>query len=103
MEEIIQHQAHHDTLTDLPNRQLFMDFLDRELAQARRNETRLALLFLDLNGFKQVNDTMGHSCGDRLLQEVAHRLRACIRESDTVARLGGDEFTVLMPDLSHTR
>ena len=102
MEEIIQHQAHHDTLTDLPNRQLFMDFLDRELAQARRNESRLALLFLDLNGFKQINDTMGHSCGDRLLQEVAHRLKACIRESDTVARLGGDEFTVLMPDLSHT-
>ena len=101
MEAIIQHQAHHDTLTDLPNRQLFMDFLDRELAQARRNETRLALLFLDLNGFKQINDTMGHSCGDRLLQEVAHRLRACIRESDPVARLGGDEFTVLMPDLSH--
>jgi diguanylate cyclase (GGDEF)-like protein/PAS domain S-box-containing protein len=102
LEEVIQHQAHHDTLTDLPNRQLFMDFLDRELAQARRNDTRLALLFLDLNGFKQINDTMGHSCGDRLLQEVARRLRACIRESDTVARLGGDEFTVLMPDLSHT-
>ncbi len=102
MEKIIQHQAHHDTLTDLPNRQLFMDFLERELAQARRNDTRLALLFLDLNGFKQINDTLGHSSGDLLLQEVAHRLRACIRESDTVARLGGDEFTVLMPDLSHS-
>ena len=102
MEAIIQHQAHHDTLTDLPNRQLFMDFLDRELAQARRNETRLALLFLDLNGFKQINDTMGHNCGDRLLQEVAHRLRGCIRESDIVARLGGDEFTVLVPDVSHS-
>jgi len=102
MEAIIRHQAHHDTLTDLPNRQLFMDFLDRELAQARRSDTRLALLFLDLNGFKQINDTMGHDCGDRLLQEVAHRLRACIRESDIVARLGGDEFTVLMPDLSHS-
>ncbi|MDZ4184581.1 MAG: diguanylate cyclase [Desulfuromonadales bacterium] len=102
MEEIIQHQAHHDTLTDLPNRQLFMDFLERELAQARRNDARLALLFLDLNGFKKINDTMGHDCGDRLLQEVARRLRACIRESDIVARLGGDEFTVLMPDLSHS-
>lgn len=102
MEKIIQHQAYHDTLTDLPNRQLFMDFMDRELAQARRNETRLALLFLDLNGFKQINDTMGHSCGDLLLQEVAHRLRACIRESDIVARIGGDEFTVLMPDLTHS-
>jgi len=102
MEEIIKHQAHHDTLTDLPNRQLFMDFLSLELAQARRNDKKLALLFLDLNGFKQVNDTLGHSCGDRLLQEVAQRLRACIRESDTVARLGGDEFTVLMPDLGQT-
>ncbi|MBE0504375.1 MAG: EAL domain-containing protein [Desulfuromonadales bacterium] len=102
MEAIIRHQAHHDTLTDLPNRQLFMDFLERELAQARRHDTRLALLFLDLNGFKQINDTMGHDCGDRLLKEVAHRLRACIRESDIVARLGGDEFTVLMPDLSHS-
>lgn len=100
MEAIIQHQAHHDPLTDLPNRQLFMDFLNREIAQARRNETRLALLFLDLNGFKKVNDTMGHSCGDLLLQEVSHRLRGCIRESDIVARLGGDEFTVLMPVLS---
>lgn len=99
MEEIIKHQAHHDPLTNLPNRQLFMDFLTQELAQARRNVKKFALLFLDLNGFKQINDTLGHSCGDRLLQEVAHRLRACIRESDTVARLGGDEFTVLMPDL----
>jgi diguanylate cyclase (GGDEF)-like protein/PAS domain S-box-containing protein len=102
MEEIIKHQAQHDTLTDLPNRQLFMDFLSLELAQARRNEKKLALLFLDLNGFKQVNDKLGHSSGDRLLQEVALRLRASIRASDTVARLGGDEFTVLMPDLSQT-
>ncbi len=102
MEEIIKHQAHHDSLTDLPNRQLFMDFLSLEMAQARRNEKKLALLFLDLNGFKQVNDTLGHNCGDRLLQEVAQRLRASIRVSDTVARLGGDEFTVLMPDLIQT-
>lgn len=102
MEEIIKHQAHHDTLTDLPNRQLFMDFLSQELSQARRNGKKLALLFLDLNGFKHINDTLGHSSGDRLLQEVANRLRACIRESDIVARLGGDEFTVLMPDLGQT-
>lgn len=102
MEEIIKHQAHHDTLTDLPNRHLFMDFISLELAQARRNGTKLALLFLDLDGFKLINDTLGHSCGDRLLQEVAQRLRACIRESDTVARLGGDEFIVMMPDLSQT-
>lgn len=102
LEEIIKHQAHHDTLTDLPNRHLFMDFLVMKLVQARREGTKLALMFLDLNGFKQINDTLGHSCGDRLLQEVARRLRACIRESDTVARLGGDEFTVLMPDLAQT-
>jgi diguanylate cyclase (GGDEF)-like protein/PAS domain S-box-containing protein len=102
MEEIIKHQANHDTLTDLPNRQLFMNFLSKELALARRNETLLALLFLDLNGFKRINDTLGHCCGDRLLQEVAQRLRANVRESDIVARLGGDEFTVLMPDLAHT-
>ncbi len=101
MEETIKHQAHHDTLTNLPNRQLFMDLLSLELAQARRNGKKLALLFLDLNGFKQINDTLGHSCGDRLLQEVSRRLTNSIRESDTVARLGGDEFTVLMPDLGH--
>jgi diguanylate cyclase (GGDEF)-like protein/PAS domain S-box-containing protein len=102
MEEIIKHQAYHDTLTDLPNRQLFMDLLSLGLAQARRHGKKLALLFLDLNGFKQVNDTLGHSCGDRLLQEVAKRLKACIRESDNVARLCGDEFTVLLPDLAQT-
>ena len=102
MEETIQHQAHHDPLTTLPNRQLFMELLSLELADARRHNKKLALLFLDLNGFKQVNDTLGHDRGDRLLQEVALRLRGCIRESDTVARLGGDEFTVLMPDLGNT-
>jgi len=101
-EEIIKHQAYHDTLTDLPNRQLFMNFLTLELSQARRNGKKLALLFLDLDGFKQINDRLGHSSGDRLLQEVAQRLKGCIRVSDTVARLGGDEFTVLMPDLTQT-
>jgi diguanylate cyclase (GGDEF)-like protein/PAS domain S-box-containing protein len=100
MEETIKYQAQHDTLTDLPNRLLFMELLNLELAQARRYGKKLALLFLDLNDFKQVNDTLGHSCGDHLLQEVARRLRAGIRESDTVARLGGDEFTVLMPDIT---
>lgn len=102
MEATIKHQAKHDLLTDLPNRQLFMDFLSLELPQARRNGTKLALLFMDLNGFKQINDTLGHQAGDCLLQEVAQRLRGCIRESDTVARLGGDEFTVLMPDISQS-
>ena len=99
MEEIIKHQAQHDTLTDLPNRKLFMDFLSLELAQARRNRRFLAVLFMDLDRFKQINDTLGHAAGDQLLQGVAQRLKRCVRESDTVARIGGDEFNVLMPDL----
>ncbi|GFO53741.1 hypothetical protein GMSM_07480 [Geomonas sp. Red276] len=102
MEETIRHQAQHDTLTDLPNRKLFMDFLSLELAQARRNRKNLAVLFLDLDHFKQINDTLGHAAGDLLLQSVAQRLRRCVRESDTVARIGGDEFNVLMPDLTQT-
>jgi diguanylate cyclase (GGDEF)-like protein/PAS domain S-box-containing protein len=102
MEETIRHQAHYDSLTDLPNRQLFMDLLSLELVKAQRNGKKVALLFMDLNGFKLVNDTLGHSCGDRLLQQVARRLKTSIRASDTAARLGGDEFTVLMPDLTKT-
>lgn len=102
MEETIKHQAQHDTLTDLPNRKLFMDFLALELAQARRNRKNLAVLFLDLDHFKQINDTLGHAAGDLLLQAVAQRLRRCVRESDTVARIGGDEFNVLMPDLAQS-
>jgi diguanylate cyclase (GGDEF)-like protein/PAS domain S-box-containing protein len=102
MEETIKHQAQHDTLTDLPNRKLFMDFLNLELAQARRNRKHLAVLFLDLDHFKQINDTLGHEAGDLLLQAVAQRLRRCVRESDTVARIGGDEFNVLMPDLTQS-
>ncbi|QWV95403.1 EAL domain-containing protein [Geomonas oryzisoli] len=100
LEEVIKHQAQHDTLTDLPNRKLFMDFLALELAQARRNRKNLAVLFLDLDHFKQINDTLGHAAGDQLLQSVAQRLKGCVRESDTVARIGGDEFNVLMPDLT---
>jgi diguanylate cyclase (GGDEF)-like protein/PAS domain S-box-containing protein len=101
-EESIRHQALHDPLTDLPNRKLFMDFLALELAQARRNRKNLAVLFLDLDHFKQINDTLGHAAGDLLLQAVANRLKECVRESDTVARIGGDEFNVLMPDLHQT-
>ena len=101
-EENIRHQAMHDPLTDLPNRKLFMDFLALELAQARRNRKNLAVLFLDLDHFKQINDTLGHAAGDLLLQTVAQRLKGCVRESDTVARIGGDEFNVLMPDLQKT-
>jgi diguanylate cyclase (GGDEF)-like protein/PAS domain S-box-containing protein len=98
-EEQIEYQAYHDALTGLPNRSLFADRLTVALARARRFERQLAVMFLDLDHFKNVNDTLGHAVGDQLLQEVARRLRAALREEDTVARLGGDEFTVLISDL----
>ena len=95
-EKKIWHNAHHDLLTGLPNRRLFLDRLEQELKHARRNSLPLSILFMDLDGFKQVNDSFGHEAGDRLLVEVAERLTGCIREEDTVARLGGDEFTVIV-------
>ena len=96
----MQHLAHFDVLTELPNRALFSDRLRQALAKARRNKTRLALMFMDLDKFKPVNDQFGHQVGDLLLQEVARRLCSCVRrESDTVARIGGDEFVVMLPDL----
>lgn len=88
--------AHHDALTDLPNRILFNDRFDMALKRARRDGEHLTLLYLDLNGFKQVNDSFGHRAGDLLLCEVAQRLAQCVRESDTIGRVGGDEFTVLL-------
>lgn len=94
--ERIQYMAHYDALTSLPNRALFYDRLQQALSLAKRNRGGLALLFLDLDGFKKINDTLGHHAGDLLLVAVAQRLRQCIRESDTVARLGGDEFTVIL-------
>lgn len=92
-------QANFDSLTGLPNRPHFMDLFAREIARAERQETLLALLFVDLDGFSQVNDALGHSAGDELLMHAADRLRACLRKADVLARLGGDEFTVLVPDV----
>ncbi len=100
-EEAIRFQAFHDTLTNLPNRMLFMDHLNLELAESRRNRKMLAVMFLDLDNFKNINDTLGHSVGDKLLKEVAGRLKTCMRETDTIARIGGDEFNILLADISH--
>lgn len=100
LEARLEHLAHFDVLTNLPNRPLFYDRLERALASARRNGGAVGLLFIDLDGFKMINDTCGHDMGDRLLQEVALRLSSCIRDSDTVARMGGDEFTVILRNIS---
>lgn len=98
LEERLERQAFHDSLTGLPNRALFMDRLAQTLARVERHNKPTAVLFLDLDDFKIVNDSLGHEVGDRLLIEVAGRLSACVRPEDTVARLGGDEFTVLLED-----
>ncbi len=95
----LRHMAQYDQLTDLPNRGLLHDRLKTALARARREEGRLAVLYLDLNDFKHVNDRFGHAAGDLLLQEVARRLKQCVRKSDTVARIGGDEFVVLLESI----
>ena len=96
MHERLQHMAQYDQLTHLPKRQLFLDRLKTALARARRDDRLLSLLFIDLDRFKEVNDTLGHAMGDLLLQRVAQRLMESVRGSDTVARLGGDEFVVLL-------
>jgi len=96
-EEKIKHLTQHDTLTGLPNRALLFERLERALAAAQRNHHLLAVLFIDLDGFKPVNDRYGHDIGDALLQAVAQRLQGLVRESDTAARIGGDEFVVLLP------
>jgi diguanylate cyclase (GGDEF)-like protein/PAS domain S-box-containing protein len=95
----IEFLAHHDPLTDLPNRLLLRDRLERAIVQGERTETRVALLFIDLDRFKTVNDSLGHPVGDRLLREAALRLRECVREMDTVSRQGGDEFLIVLTDL----
>ncbi|OEZ53939.1 bifunctional diguanylate cyclase/phosphodiesterase [Duganella sp. HH105] len=99
--ERIWHQANFDDLTALPNRHMFQDRLGQEVKKAQREGIQLALLFIDLDGFKQVNDTLGHEQGDALLVEAARRIGACVRTSDTVARLGGDEFTVILSGIEH--
>lgn len=99
----LHHSASHDVLTDLPNRQLFYDRFVQALALASRRQTPVALLLIDLDRFKPINDTFGHALGDRLLQAVAARLRECLRKSDTVARLGGDEFVVILTEIEHTK
>jgi len=101
-EETIWRQANYDSLTELPNRRLFRDRLQQELLKAQRAGLAVALLFVDLDRFKEVNDTLGHHSGDMLLIEAARRVCDCVRTTDTVARLGGDEFTVIMSDLADT-
>ncbi len=96
---IERYLAYHDTLTKLPNRHLFLDRLIQSIAYARRNDTCVAVLFIDLDGFKKVNDSMGHSAGDLLLMSFADRLKGCIRESETASRFGGDEFAVILSDI----
>lgn len=96
-EEKIIYQANYDQLTGLPNRTLFMDRLTRRVLEGKRAKTSVGLMFIDLDGFKAINDTLGHDAGDLLLKSTARRLEKCVREADTVARLGGDEFTVIMP------
>lgn len=98
-EKKIAHLAHYDYLTDLPNRALFVDVLDHSIALAKRNKRKVAVLFLDLDGFKEVNDRMGHDVGDLLLKDVAERFRKTIRASDSVARVGGDEFVFVLDNI----
>ncbi|WP_428036065.1 EAL domain-containing protein [Amphritea sp.] len=98
-EELIWTQANFDPLTNLPNRRMFMDRLTQEIRLAARSKSSLALLFLDLDRFKEINDTLGHNVGDQLLVEVAERFKSLVRSSDTVSRLGGDEFTIILPQI----
>ncbi|WP_076412691.1 EAL domain-containing protein [Shewanella sp. UCD-KL12] len=102
-EHIIWKQANYDPLTGLPNRRMLLEYLGTELLKADRNQQHLALMFLDLDYFKEVNDTLGHDVGDQLLVETAKRLKGCIRESDVVARLGGDEFTLVLSAIEDNR
>lgn len=99
-EELLRFKAHHDALTELPNRELFKDRLQTAINQARRYHRNFALLLIDLDRFKEVNDSLGHTAGDQLLVEAAQRLGSCVRETDTVARLGGDEFAIILSEMT---
>jgi diguanylate cyclase (GGDEF)-like protein/PAS domain S-box-containing protein len=98
----MSHRAHHDALTDLPNRVLFYDRLAQAISLAERQGKQLAVMFVDLDHFKKINDSLGHDVGDKLLRSVAERLKACVRRSDTIGRLGGDEFVVLLSQVEHS-
>ena len=99
-EELIHYQAYHDQLTSLPNRALFRDRLHQAIAHNKRYEKQLAVLYLDLDRFKLINDTLGHTSGDQVLRTAAERIQGCLRDEDTLARIGGDEFTLLLPQLA---
>lgn len=99
-QEQLTYKAYHDPLTDLPNRELFFDRLEKLLSHAKRNRQQCALMFVDLDDFKMVNDNLGHQFGDIFLREVASRLRSCCRDEDTVARYGGDEFVMVLGELN---
>jgi diguanylate cyclase (GGDEF)-like protein len=103
MEDTIRKLAYHDPLTGLPNRLLLVDRLNMAIAHVKRNEKKLALMMLDLDKFKEVNDILGHQAGDCLLQNVGDRLTSLLRKSDTVTRLGGDEFMILLPEVTQKK